>query len=113
VHVLVLWSPHQRPLLEEWQRRLNDAIVADPSHIYVVHAECHRFDHITSGNGSYNDAQWSAAVSRKVGLVSGFAEAIKRLEEMREAALSWVVASPEDDGWPQPESGAIPERLHA
>jgi len=75
VHVLVLWSPPQRALLEAWQRKLNDAIQGDPLHTYVVHAECHRFDH-TSGNGTYSDLQWSAAVARKVSFAREVAAAL-------------------------------------
>merc|ERR1711964_381550 len=49
------------------------------------------------------DLSWEGFNVLTFGVVSGIAEAIRRLEEMREAALSWVAASPRDDGWPQAE----------
>jgi tetratricopeptide (TPR) repeat protein len=47
------------------------------------------------------DLHWEWFNILTFGLVSGLDEAIKRLVEMREAALHWVAASRQDEGWPQ------------
>ena len=46
------------------------------------------------------DLHWEWFNVLTFGLVSGLEEAIRRLEEMRKAALFFVAASRDADGWP-------------